>query len=129
MIRKILIVDDDADFVEACGNFLESADYEIGIESSENEAIKKIRLFRPDLVFLDVLMQTETGGFDIADKLWKDETLKAIPVVFLTGYFRKKMLLDKELEITRKWANVRGILDKPVKPATLLAMIKKIEAL
>lgn len=129
MIRKILIVDDDADFVEACGNFLEAADYEIGVESNENEAIGKIRLLRPDLVFLDVLMQTETGGFDVADKLWRDEALRAIPVVFLTGYFRKKMLLDKELEIIRKWANVKGVLDKPVKPSTLLEMIKKIEAL
>ncbi|HNV85974.1 MAG TPA: response regulator [Candidatus Omnitrophota bacterium] len=127
MIQKILMIDDDVDFTEACRNFLEVAGYEVDCESDENLAVEKVGAFKPDLIFLDVLMKTEQGGFEIADRICGDETLRKVPIVFLTGYFRKKLLTDRENEVIGKWDNVKGVLDKPVKPAALLEMVKKME--
>jgi len=127
VIKKILIIDDDADFTEACRNFLEVTGYAVDCESDETAAVEKVRAFGPDLIFLDVLMKTEQGGFEVADQIWGDEILKRIPVVFLTGYFRKKLLTDRENEVIQKWQNVKGVLDKPVKPSSLLEMIRNVE--
>ncbi|MDD5217268.1 MAG: response regulator [Candidatus Omnitrophica bacterium] len=128
MAKKILIIDDDADFTEACKIFLEASGYQVAFEIQEREAIDKVRSFKPDVIILDIKMQTETGGFDIADKIREDPELYRIPVVFLTGYFQRVALSGKEGEVIQRWQNVKGVLDKPVKPAVVLALIHQIES-
>ena len=126
MIKKILMIDNDLDFIEACRNFLEATGYEVESEHREEHAVGKILSFRPDLILLDVVMDTEKSGFDIADTIQAREELKDTPVVFLTGYFKKTGLLDQQNDIFSRWKNVKQVLDKPVKPAILLDIVKKI---
>jgi len=126
MIKRILIVDDDVDFVDACRNFLEAAGYEINCETLEVKVLAAIRVFMPQLILLDVAMKTETSGFDIADKINQDKELRSIPIMFLTGYFKRANLINRENKILEKWSNVKVILSKPVKPTTLLEAIKKV---
>ena len=128
MIERILLVDDDADFAEACRNFLEAAGYVVDVEDRSDRVMEKIREFRPDLVLLDVLMGDETAGFTIADAIAGDDSLKNLPVVFLTGWFRRMGTVDREDEYVRKWANVRYVLDKPVKPSVLLSVIEQLKS-
>ncbi|MFA5088258.1 MAG: response regulator [Candidatus Omnitrophota bacterium] len=127
MIRKVLMIDDDLDFIDACRGFLEALNYDFQSESREEDALPKIQTFKPDLILLDVVMQKETSGFDIAQSIFNDAELKNIPVVFLTGYFKKARLTDKESELIRQWANVKGVLDKPIKPADLLKLVRRID--
>ncbi|OGF45546.1 MAG: hypothetical protein A2452_10275 [Candidatus Firestonebacteria bacterium RIFOXYC2_FULL_39_67] len=126
MIKNILLVDDDFDFTEAVENFLEAASYNVEVENKDENAIEHIRNSKPDLVLLDVLMTKETSGFEIAEKMNLDESLKKIPVIFLTAYFKRTGLTDKEDEIVKKWENVKYVLDKPVKPSILLGVIQKL---
>ena len=127
MIKRILIIEDDTDFAEACINFLEAADYEVKWENNEYRALETIREFRPGVILLDVVMNKENSGFEIADKISQDKELKTIPIVFLTGYFHKTGMIAKEEDFLDKWDNVKYVLDKPVKPSLLLKILKKIE--
>ena len=126
MVKKILIIDNDVEFNEACKNFLQVTGYAVAYEQRESEAIKRIEEYNPDLILLDIFMDTKESGFDIATKINANDKLRKIPIIFLTGYFMQSGLLDKEGEITKKWDNVVKILDKPVKPETLLRAIKQI---
>ncbi|OGF49221.1 MAG: hypothetical protein A2231_07660 [Candidatus Firestonebacteria bacterium RIFOXYA2_FULL_40_8] len=126
MIKNILLVDDDSDFTDAVKNFLEAANYNVDVENKDEKAIEHIKISKPDLVLLDVLMTTETSGFEIAEKMNSDDALNEIPVIFLTAYFKRTGFTDKEEEIIKKWQNVKYILDKPVKPSILLGVIQKL---
>jgi CheY-like chemotaxis protein len=126
MVSKILMVDDDADFLDACRNVLEAAGYEVECETVEELVLDRARRFGPDLVILDVLMSRETSGFDLADHMQDEPALATVPIVFLTGYFRRKGLTESEADVIRRWKNVRQVLDKPVKPSVLLEAIRKV---
>ena len=126
MIKNILLVDDDPDFTEAVTNFLEAANYNVEVENRDEQAIEHIKNSKPDLVLLDVLMTTETSGFELAEKMNLDEALKKIPIIFLTGYFKRTGRTEQEEEIVKKWENIKYILDKPVKPSVLLGVIQKL---
>ncbi|MDD5746179.1 MAG: response regulator [Candidatus Omnitrophica bacterium] len=124
MIKRVLIVDDDVDFCQACANFLAALGYEVKGQNSEDGIIGVIRGFNPDIIFLDVVMKTQESGFTMADEIYADTGLRSIPLFFLTGYFKKATLAEREEEIFRKWPNVKGIIDKPVKPGVLLELIR-----
>jgi chemosensory pili system protein ChpA (sensor histidine kinase/response regulator) len=125
MAIKVLIIDNDYDFIEACKNFLEAAGYAVAYEQKELEAIAQIERVKPQVILLDLVMDTAQSGLIIAEKINADQRLRSIPIIFLTGYFTDARLLDKEKEIVAKWSNVRKVLDKPVKPAALLDALQK----
>ncbi|MDD4879411.1 MAG: response regulator [Candidatus Omnitrophica bacterium] len=125
MAKRILIVDDDTDFVEACQNMLEAAGYEVECETAFENALDKIRETGPDLLLLDILMENKVIGFDIADAISRDEKLRHIPVIFLTGYFRRSNTAERDNESLKRRGNVLSIIDKPVKPNVLLEAIKQ----
>ncbi|MDD5131891.1 MAG: response regulator [bacterium] len=124
-IKRILIIDDDADFNEACRNMLEAVDYEVGVENKHEHAYQAIVEFKPELILLDVLMDNKLAGFEIAETMAKDIKFKEVPIILLTGYFMRTGLRDLQNEMMTKWENIKFVLDKPVKPATLLATIKR----
>ena len=120
---KILLVDDDADFVESTRMVLESKPYEIIIAVNGDEALRKAREEKPDLILLDVIMPVE-DGFTAAEQLKKDETLSAIPVLMLTSYASKgagtSIPRSRGLEL-----EYEDYIDKPVSPQDLLAKVEK----
>ncbi len=126
MIKRILMVDDDLDFIEACQNVLEAEGYRVDHETQGQAVFSKVQETLPDLVLLDVLMQNQMLGFEVADRMFREEKLKHIPVIFLTGYFKRVTMTDKESKMIQSWTNVKGVLDKPVKPATLLELIRRV---
>lgn len=129
MIKKILIIDDDNDFNEACRNMLEAVDYEVGVENKHERAYQTIVEFKPDLILLDVLMDNKLAGFEIAETMAKDIKFKEVPVILLTGYFMRTGLRDVQNDMITKWKNIRFVLDKPVKPAALLETIRKVSSI
>jgi CheY-like chemotaxis protein len=127
MIKKILIIDDDTDFNEACRNMLEAVDYEVGVENKHEHAYQTIVEFKPDLILLDVLMDNKLAGFEIAETMAKDKKFKEVAIILLTGYFMRTGLRDLQNDMLTRWKNIKFVLDKPVKPAMLLETIKKVD--
>jgi len=86
---RILLIDDDRDFVEATGAILESV-YEVDVAYSGDEGLARARRARPNLILLDIIMPTK-DGFQVYEVLKKDPDLARIPVVMLTSLPDTKM--------------------------------------
>ncbi|MDH7598450.1 MAG: response regulator [Sedimentisphaerales bacterium] len=124
MAKKILIIDDDPDFVDAITNLLDAKGYEVASASNGKDGIQKARQEGPDLILLDVMMTTRSEGFDVARELKADPQLMSIPVVLVTGV-RKEMNLPFGFEPDSQWLPVKAVLEKPVKPEVLLKTIEE----
>jgi len=123
--KKILLIDDDVDFIYLNKVFLKSKGYQVIAAYNGEEGIKKAKETKPDLIVLDVMMTRMTEGFDISRKIRMDEELKDIPVIMLTG-IRKKERLPWTFEPDDSWLPVTKFLEKPISPQRLLEEIKKI---
>jgi CheY-like chemotaxis protein len=87
--RRILIVDDDRDSTHVIKILLEKVGpYRVLEESDATKAYQSARSFKPDLIFLDVVMPEADGG-DVAAKIEADPTLRRTPIIFLTALVTK----------------------------------------
>ena len=83
--KRILIIDDDRPLTNALRINLErTGDYEVCIENRSSDAISSARVFRPDLILLDIVMPELDGG-DISGLLKEDPFLCDIPVLIMTA--------------------------------------------
>ena len=84
MGKYVLIVDDDPDMVETVGMMLESKGYEVGKAYDGIEGEDSIRMRRPDLLVLDVMMPRK-NGYVLCAELKKNKETKDIPIILLTA--------------------------------------------
>ena len=121
---KILLIDDDPDFVEATKLVLESKPYEVIMASDGSEGITKARKDKPDLIILDIIMPVK-DGFVAAEELKKDPELKKIPVIMLTSFSEKvsETTFSRSQGLT---LDTEDYVDKPVEPQELLRRIEKL---
>jgi DNA-binding response OmpR family regulator len=120
---KILLIDDDVDFVEATKIVLESKPYEVIVAYEGDEGLRKAREEKPDLIILDVIMPVK-DGFTAAEEFKKDAELSKIPVMMLTSYAERggetSIAASRGLTL-----EAEDYIDKPVKPEELLARVEK----
>jgi two-component system alkaline phosphatase synthesis response regulator PhoP len=116
-MKKILLVDDDRDFVESTKAVLEEK-YEVVVAYDGDEGIKKAREESPDLIILDVIMPTE-DGFSAAEDIKDDPELSKIPVMMLTS-FGSRMSETKIPRSRGMDLQAEDYISKPVEPDELL---------
>jgi DNA-binding response OmpR family regulator len=121
---KILLVDDDPDFVEATRTVLESVPYEVVVAYDGDEALKIVEEVQPDLVLLDVIMPTK-DGFYVCEKLKGDPELWRIPVIMLTSLSQRISETAYSVQ-DGMMLEADDFIDKPVRPAELLARIARL---
>ena len=124
MPKTILIIDDDADFVEATSVLLEAKGYTVTSAPNGAEGHTMAASLKPDLMLLDVMMTYDSEGLDVATKLKQDPATHGIPVILITG-IRRAMTLPFGLEADDDTLPVKAVLEKPVKPELLLSTIEK----
>jgi len=124
MGKKILVVDDDADFREAMSNLLSSRGYEVLMADNGTSGFATAKSAKPDLILLDVMMTHRTEGFDMAQKFKAEPATQDIPVIVLTGICKDTQVLFK-YEPDEVWLPVKEVLEKPVKPDQLFKTIEK----
>jgi two-component system, OmpR family, alkaline phosphatase synthesis response regulator PhoP len=124
MAKKVLMIDDDPEFVDAITNILDAKGYDVVSAGDGKDGVTKAKQEKPDIILLDVMMTTKSEGFDVARELSKDANLKGTPVVMLTGV-RKEMNLPFGFEPDADWLPVAAFLEKPIKPETLLKTIEE----
>lgn len=122
MAKKILVIDDDADLVESVQNLLEAKGYDVESASDGQEGMQKAKAIKPNLILLDVMMNTKDEGFNVARKLQEMPEVKGTPVIMVTGV-RKEMNLPFGFEPDETWLPVKQFLEKPVKPEVLLKAV------
>ncbi len=121
---KILLVDDDPDFVEATRTVLESVPYQVIVAYDGDEGLAKIREERPDLILLDIIMPTQ-DGYHVCEKLKSDPDLWHIPVIMLTSLSQR--IGDTAYSVhDGMMLEADDFIDKPVRPTELLARIARL---
>lgn len=123
--KRILVVDDDEDLVEALRTILESAGYTVDSAGNSKDAWERIRQARPDLMMLDVMMDSVGEGLQLALELRGDERLKGVPIIMLTAV-NQAFPLHIGPETEEGYLPVDKFVEKPVEPAELLKMISEL---
>ena len=123
---KVLIIDFDPDIVESMRVVLESRHYYVVIAKTGEEGLKKAKSEKPDIIILDIMMETADKGFDVARALKKDQSTKNTPIIMLTAIKEKTGLGFKNEAGDEVWLPVDDYVEKPLKPEEL---ISKVEAL
>jgi len=120
---RILLIDDDIDFIAATRIVLETEPYEVIVAYEGDEGLRKAREEKPDLILLDVIMPVK-DGFTAAEQLKKDPELRKIPVLMLTAFSSK----GQETTIPRSRGftlEAEDYIEKPVTPEDLLNRVKR----
>lgn len=113
--RKILVIDDEENFARLVKLNLEgTGEYEVKIETDGKRGLATAREYKPDLIFLDIIMPDIDGG-DLAHQIRSDPDLNTVPVVFLTA-------IVKEDEVS-PYGNVIAGHPFIAKPVTLRKLI------
>jgi CheY-like chemotaxis protein len=121
MKKKILVVDDEASLTRLIkANLERTGKYEVLTENQGTKAIEAARRFKPDLMFLDVMMPDRSGD-EIAAEIQEDPQLSGTHYVFLTAIVTKD-----ETAATGSLIGGHLFLAKPVKTEELIAIIEKI---
>lgn len=130
-MAKILLVDDDRDLTESLRQVLKVKGYEVEVAHSGQEGLKKLLETKPDLLVLDVMMETDTAGFEAVYKIRSDRPdsryreFKDIPIIILTAIDQvtnSRFSLDQEESFL---PGHNEFLTKPVEIEELLEKIAK----
>lgn len=118
---RVLVVDDEASITRMIKlNLEKTGDYEVWAENEGLRAVEAVREFRPDIIFLDVMMPDLQGDM-IAEQLNEDAELKDIKRVFLTAIVTREETADASNEI-----GGNHFLAKPVNTQDIIRMIEKV---
>ncbi|MGD0487708.1 MAG: response regulator [Syntrophorhabdales bacterium] len=124
---RILLVDDDVDFIDLNKAVLENHGFDVMSAFSVREALDKVRFEQPDLIVLDLMMEKHDSGFAFAKALKADPLYKNIPILMLTavsgttGY-------DFSQELDGYWMKTDDYASKPLLPEDLIKRVKDLLA-
>jgi NADH-quinone oxidoreductase subunit F len=127
---EILLVDDDPDFRDALQIILENHGYRVRTSANGTEALEALKIQKPDLMILDVMMATDTEGFDLACQLKKKPGFKDLPIILLTSFLEKVRNEGPnkfQYIIGEEWP-ANWMFEKPVDTKKLIAKIEGILA-
>lgn len=123
---KVLIIDDDPDITEAMRVVLENKGYSVDSSTNGDSAMQSIKSSKPDVIILDVMMNTPREGFVLSRALKKDPAYKDIPILMLTSVKEKTGIDFKSAAGDEDWLPVEEFLDKPVKPEVLVEKVQSL---
>ncbi len=121
-----LIIDDDPDIVEGMKVVLESKNYTVRHAKSGEEGLKSAKGSAPDLIILDVMMESMSKGFEVARDLKKDKCCKDIPILMLTAIKDRTGFSFENEAGDPDWLPVDDYCDKPLHPEKLLSKVEKL---
>jgi len=126
--KKIMVIDDDTDYRESVTIILKSAMYEVVTASNPMEGKEKVLEEKPDLILLDIMMDSLFDGFSLCDAIKRSkefENVKDTPVIFISAVKELTGSRFKFDGMDQGMAGPDDYIDKPVKPEDLLARIAK----
>ena len=123
---KIVVIDDDREIRDTVQALLETRGYAALTAADRDGGMTLIRSERPDLVILDVMMETWQDGFETSREIKKDPGLKGIPILMLTAVGQRTGIDIKSTAGDPTWLPVEAFLEKPVEPDLLFSRIEEL---
>lgn len=124
----ILVVDDDRDIRQSLKITLENNGFRVSTAVDGRQALEVLETINPDLIILDVMMNTDTEGFDLAHELRARPGFEDMPIIMLTSFLDKVRMEgpDQYQHIMGQPWPARWLFEKPIDQQKLLAKLKAI---
>ncbi len=125
--EKILIIDDDDDLVLAMRLPLEGAGFQVSRAATGEEGLQKVKEVKPDLIILDVMMDTTTAGFQVSLTLRSPDpkseyaAYRHIPILMLTAIHQTTAL---RFGPDQDYLPVDAFIEKPIEPQKLIEQVR-----
>jgi CheY-like chemotaxis protein len=129
MPKKILIIDDDRDLVDSLARILSGEGYAVARAHSRTEGLAALLAERPDLLVLDVMMETDTAGFEAADQIRsaretsRYRAFRDIPIVILTAI---DQVTHSRFSFDRSESFLPGVHEFLTKPVDIDDLLEKV---
>ena len=126
---KILVIEDDPDMLAALQIMLQAHGYEIVSAATAEEGLQKVKEVQPDLIILDVMLETTTAGFQVALRLRsrgpKSEyaAYRHIPILMLTAIHTTTAL---RFGPDDAYLPVDDFVEKPIDPDVLQEKVRTL---
>ena len=124
---KILLVDNDVDFIDLNKAVLENSGFDVVVAYSSAEGLDRVRFEQPDLIVLDIMMEKHDSGFGFAKAMKADPTSKNIPILMLTAV-GSETGMDFSQELDGYWMKTDDYANKPLLPEDLVKKINELLA-
>ena len=125
-VKKLLIIDDDPDFVDGIKSILDSAGYSVDVAHNPKSGLQALQEKTYDLLLLDIMMGRGAEGIMIARKLRKDTKLREMPVLIITGIREQMAFLFPGEPVHPRFVAVDELVEKPVEPKLLLEKVSTL---
>lgn len=122
---KILLVDDDVDFVDVNKAVLESHGFDVAAAFSAREGLGKVRFEQPDLIVLDLMLERYDAGFAFAKAVKADPVYQRIPILMVSSAMEKTGY-EFSQEMDGYWMKTDEYVSKPIQPEELVTRIKDL---
>ncbi len=120
--KRVLVVDDDPDFVDAVKSVIENGGYEVDVAYDGKEGLEQVAKSSPDAIILDVMMPV-MNGHEACKKLKEDPATRDIPVILLTAV-AQRVTSSTYTHRDMLESDAEDYIAKPVEPEVLLQRIK-----
>ena len=124
--KKLIIIDDDPDYVAGIKSILETADYSVDVAYNPKDGLKALQTNRYDLLLLDIMMGRGAEGVALARKIRKDPRLRELPVLICTGLREQIAFLFPGQSVHPHFVETDELLEKPVEPKLLLEKVSSL---
>ena len=123
---KILVVDDDIDYVESTAAILEARGYEVIGAYDGKEGLEKAKSELPQLIIIDLMMSTINEGYGFCLEIRKDERFKEVPLLMISSAHQTEVFKGLDFVPDDIWFPIDTFLDKPVDRDTLLRYVSRL---
>jgi len=125
-VKKVYIIDDDRNIVEAMSIVLKTRGYEVEAQYDEKRVVENLIAKKPDVVILDVMFpENQSAGFDIARDIRNNKETAKIPIIMLSAINEKGVYAGTFSNKDRddSWLPVNEFVEKPIRPDQLLEKV------
>ena len=124
-MATVLLVDDDVDIIKTCEMAITQHGHEVKAANSAEEARQLFSETKPDVIILDVMMETKTAGFEFAREVHSQ--CPELPIIMLTS-IHEEVPVSMRFGPDETWLPVVKFLDKPIDPVVLANEIDAVLA-
>ena len=126
MTKKVLMIDDDPDFVSGIRSILMTANFEVDVAYTPKDGLQALQTKPYDILLLDIMMGRGAEGIMIARKLRKDPKLRELPVLIITGMREQIAFLFPGEPVHPRFVEIDELVEKPVEPKLLLEKVNSL---
>ncbi len=125
-MAKILFVEDDVDIITSYSVLLENKGYEVVSRDNSKDGYEAVLKEKPDLVIIDVILEEENSGFELARKIKSNSGTKGVKTVMFTAIGEKTGLDFKQDAGKESWLPVDAFFDKTDHPVNIIMKISSL---